>query len=261
MIIVYSRSASATFPTTNLTGRWDFSDITSLYKTFTDINNPCYTVQATADGDLIAVAVSQYPTPTSEWTLHNGASPTLRLTSPLLGTQCLDFDGVNDNLTMGARAGGSRAISNLFAVGGKTCAISFRCESLPATGELQPMLVSKNNFNCGVYVYNPSGTAKILANNNDGSYDNCIGDTVVVDTNYVAVMRHDGSNLYVSLNGGSETSAASGNTASLSETTAMGFAGSGQFYNGRIGEVLTYNAALTGTDLSNLITYMTNKWL
>ncbi len=30
--------------------------------------------------------------------------------------------------------------------------------------------------------------------------------------------------------------------------------------NGRIGEVVTYNAALTGTDLSNAKSYMIGRW-
>lgn len=269
MIIGYSRTfgGGASLPQTNLTMHFDFSDISTLYKTYTPTNNPAYSDVATADADVIEIACSIVPIATSDWTLHNAnddtRSPILRLTTPLLGSQCLDFDGSNDKLVLGTRDGTNLAISNVFAAGAKTCLIAFRCESLPASdGVFQPLFAdaSVGNFFWGVYVYNQAGTVKLLFQNHDGNYDSLFGDTIAVNTNYVAMARHESGTLYSSLNGGSESSIASGNTSNMTNSPFLCGGSDASVFNGRIGEIACYNAALTGTDLSDAITYFTDKW-
>jgi len=269
MIIAYSRKFStASLPSTSMTSHFDFSDISTLYKTYTNGNNPAYTDVATADADTIQIARSIFPVSTSDWTFpyrtNEGptTSPVLRLTTPLLGTQCLDFDGSNDRLLLCNRTGTQLAVSNIFANNAKTAILSFRCESLPASnGVFQPLFADQSsNFTWGMYIYNNAGTVQLLVQHFDGSYDSLFHGTIAADTNYVAVMRHDGTNIYASLNNDTETSTASGNTSDMTQPVYLAGCGNASFLNGRIGEIVTYNAALTGSNLSDAITYFMNKW-
>ena len=268
MIIGYSRtSSSVSLPTTNMTGHWDFSDITTLYKSRSAGSNPGYSNQATADGDAIRDAVSLFPAPTSElvWDDNGDTSldPILRITSPGLPRQCLDFDGSNDRLVLQNRSVDSgQLVSVLFNAGAKTALISFRCESLPASsGTFQPLMADNSgNFWWGIYIYNNAGTVQLLFQNHDGNYDSLFHGTIAANTNYVATVRHDGTNTYASLNSATEDSLASGNTSNMTGGVLLGGGSSAAVLNGRIGEVVTYNAALTGTDLSNAKSYMIGRW-
>lgn len=275
IIIAYSRGASAgggggpAPPSTNLKLHFDFSDISTLYKTFTFGNNPCYTNVATADADAIAVVRSKVPASPSDWVLQNNAdatkSPILRLTTPLLQRQCLDFDGANDRIGLYDRLGSTQILdSDFFSAGAKTILISFRCESLPvSSGTYQPLFAdASGGFFFGVYVYNNSGTQQILFQHADITFDSLFHGTIAVDTNYVVMARHESGNLYASINGGAESSPlASGDSFALNRPAFVGGGSDGSVFNGRIGEIAVYDAALTGTTLSDAITYFTAKWL
>src|SRR6185369_9393676 len=75
--------------------------------------------------------------------------------------------------------------------------------------------------------------------------------------------RHDGTSLYLSINTGSgwsaEVSTASGNTGSMTGIPRLG-RGYFNFYNGRLGELKTYDAALTGGTLTTEQTTVSDKW-
>jgi len=267
MIIGYSRTFGASLPATGMTFHFDFSDISTLYKTYTPTADPAYSDVATADADVIRIARSIFPAATSDLTLHDAndssKAPVLRSSSPLLGTQCLDFDGTNDRLVLANRTGaGGQRFDDVFTASAMTFLVAFRCESLPpADTNFQPLFADNSvNFRWGLYIYNQSGTVKILAQNHDGSYDDAFGATVAVDTNYVAMYRHESGNIYVSLNGGSETSVASGDCTAINEGMFLGGGGNASVLNGRIGEIAGWNVALTGTDLSDALTYFTDKW-
>ena len=72
-----------------------------------------------------------------------------------------------------------------------------------------------------------------------------------------------GGTLYAALDGGAESATASGNTQVLTGTVRVGTAtgAAGTFLDGRIGEIAVYNTALTGTALTDAVTYFTDKWL
>lgn len=257
----------AGLPSANMTAHFDFSDISTLYKTRTAGNNPGYSDVATTDADVIRAIRSIYPAATSDLVLsdanNSALAPALRLTSPLLGTQCLDFDGSNDRMVVYDRTiTTARVASVIFGVGAKTALISFRCESLPASpSTYQPLMADlSGSFFWGIYIYNNAGTVQLLFQNYDGTYDSLFHGTVAADTNYVAVVRHDGTNIYAALNNASESSLASGNSSDLGSAFYIGGGSDSSVFNGRIGEVVTYNAALTGGNLTDAITYMTDKW-
>ncbi len=269
MIIGYSRKFnSAALPTTGMTMHFDFSDISTLYKTYNGGSDPSYASVASADGDTIEVARSVFPVSTSDWTAHytdatSSKSPLLRSSSPGLGTQCLDFDGSNDRYVIANRIGTSfKTAGDIFSASARTILLAFRCESLPGSpSTYQPLLAdSSGSFWWGLYVYNNGGTVQILHQNHDGSYDSLFGATVAANTNYTVMARHESGNLYVSLNGGSESSLASGNLSTTSGGFYIAGGSDGSVFNGRIGEIATWNVALTGTDLSDAITYFTTKW-
>jgi hypothetical protein len=74
--------------------------------------------------------------------------------------------------------------------------------------------------------------------------------------------RHESGNLYASLDGGSEGSIASGTSVAIfpggAGVVLGGGSGTGTF-NGRISELVVYNIALTGTDLSDAIASLMAK--
>ena len=73
--------------------------------------------------------------------------------------------------------------------------------------------------------------------------------------------RHEGGHLFASLNGGAEVSVASGETTQLTSLLHIGKSDPGSYYDGCIGEVAIYDAALAGADLHTAIQYFTDKWL
>lgn len=271
MIIGQSRAASLPpLPTTGMTMNFDFSDISTLYKTFTTGNNPDYSNVATADGDVIQVARSIFPVATSDWTLpytNSDAtrSPILELTTPLLKAPCLAFDGSNDRLFVASRTGPFVGASSILSTTAFTILISFRPASVPSNPGNQALFSSSDpSALWGCYVTN-TGTPHLRTQNHTATgYDNADGtDQVFIDTNYVGMFRHESGNIYVSLNGGAEASAASGTSDGIGggQGAYLASSSAGIYFNGRIGQIVCWNVALTGTDLSNSITYMINKWV
>jgi hypothetical protein len=100
---------------------------------------------------------------------------------------------------------------------------------------------------------------EIFAYNWDVNADT-VPKTISLSTSYVVTLRHDGTNLYLGLNGGSESSIPSGLTGNLSAQVAIG-RGASNFAQVRIGEIAIYNAALTGSILAQANQYFTSKWL
>ena len=107
----------------------------------------------------------------------------------------------------------------------------------------------------GLHARNLSGVT-LYAYNWDGTEDNATT-TVVTGTPYVLMWRHHGGNLYISVNGGTEISLASGNTTILSEDVylATAFAG-GTFCNCKIAEMFTTSDGSQTTALATAVANM-----
>lgn len=74
----------------------------------------------------------------------------------------------------------------------------------------------------GLYGRLLSGTTPtVYAHNRDASDDQPAGATISLGTAYVLEWRHEGGNIYLRVNGGTETSVASGNTGSLIEVLQL----------------------------------------
>lgn len=112
----------------------------------------------------------------------------------------------------------------------------------------------------GLHVADVSGVDKVQAYHTDG-----VSDTVQFATStatpYLSTMRHGGGNLYHSIDGGAETSAASGDSTNL---TGIFRAGSNynlsKYFDGQIAEIVLYNNDLSVSDRTAINNYLIAKW-
>ena len=112
----------------------------------------------------------------------------------------------------------------------------------------------------GIYLGNVRGQRKVTLYNWDRNADGVLLD-INENQTYVLMYQHEGGNLFSSLNGGAELSVASGETTQLTSLLHIGKSDPGSYYDGCIGELAIYDAALAGADLNNAIQYLTDKWL
>jgi len=255
-------------PTSNLTLQLDSSDGSKVWHTLNFSINPCW-LNPAVDGDECQVWQSTIPGPTSETPAiieaGSDSGPIYKTVSPALKLPDLLFDGTNDRMNVSNRTGTiNRAISTMISASAATMLVAFQLHS--ATNNNTPdnnnPLIINATKKIGIAVRRATtapDTFKIQFYSDDGSgIDFCELD-VLLNTSYVACLRHDASTLYGSLNGGTEVTVSSGPTVI---TDAVKLCGDGARFTGAsIGEILVYNAALTGADLAAANAYMVNKWV
>jgi hypothetical protein len=249
-------------PQTGLTAHYDVSDPTTLFQTINIPGSPAWLTPAVADGDQVGIIkyLPGEPTGTLKNPNHTtGEYPLLRTSSPGLALQCIDFDGTNDHLIFCDINGGTLESHLLIAAGAKTVVISFRAEAFPGSGGFAS-IVSEANNEFGVYLTTAGGVTTVYFQNHDViNYHHVNSAPITVNTNYFIIARHDGVNVLVSLNGGTEVVGdASGNTVTLTGNVLISYPGF--LFSGRIGEVAIYNIAVSGADLAQIITHM-SRWL
>lgn len=270
MIVGYSRSFLSV-PLTNLALRFDPSVAATVWQTLTAGHNPCWSNPA-SDGQAAQVLNSIVPASPGDVALGfpttSTQSPLYKVNAPALPKPDLLFDGVNDALVVLNRTGSSAtAINGIFGAQAATILIAFQihaCALNNANAWTNSPIVTQPGGFFGIYVRRSStgpDVFKLQFFNWDGNQD-VVEFTIALNTNVVACWRHDMTNLYGSINGGSESSIASGATSNMTGGFFIGGGGASgtTFANCSIGEVLVYNAALTGADLAAANTYMTNKW-
>jgi len=76
----------------------------------------------------------------------------------------------------------------------------------------------------------------------------------------VFTTRHGSSTLLFRLNGGSDSSASLGTVAFVSGAAQLGNNAWGARLNGDVGELITYNVALSDADMGAVESYLLNKW-
>lgn len=265
MIIGYSRVfASSGPPTTNLTAQFDTSSLSYLWKTISAAD-PCYSNQASADGDAIAGVSSA--SPAGSYVLSDDnigtQATTLKITSPGLNHQCIAFDGSSDWLGISVKAlNGFSTYATFFSSTAMTMFISFRPTAVPGAGSFAPLMFDTSGNFYGMRI-DGSASPKLGYYGHDGSFRGGTGSTTIaINTNYVAMMQHDSTTIYGAVNNGTVDTFACGTQSHTTTRFAIGAdTGPGFFFTGRIGEILMYNAVLSGTDLTNAWNYMQNKWL
>jgi hypothetical protein len=251
-------------PTTNLTLHLDASDTDKLWTTWVDGGPHTGTP---GDGDLVQAWSRETDgsvTPVSA-AYRNGNAPAYRSGTPLMLLPCLDFDGTNDGmrLTNDATVATLYSSDYFFSTTARTILGAFYAESITATnagatgGYSNHGIVSADDkwyVNC----YNSGGQRKLQFGANDGSWK-----MVEVDISEAATVvfkaRHDGTNLYLAVDGGAESSVACGTISGNSAAVYIGISGDAVCFNGRIGEVALYDSS----DLTNAnsgVTFLRSKW-
>lgn len=252
-------------PTTNLTLHCDASANTDVWKFF-QAGTPFHNTTA-ADGDNVEVwddvehgsYALIYPT-------SGPQGPTYSSSSPAMLHPCLLFDGFQEHLTAQADDGSALAMSALCGGTAKTILIAFH-PTVIATSAANPYdnvaLVADGGANFGIHLKDMGGGVyNIIAYNWDTGADT-ISAAITLNEDHVVCVRHDGTNLYMSVDGTDYGPTASNATnGGLAGACLVGAnsAVSG-LYQGAIGEVAFYNASLTGTNLTDALAYFSDKWL
>ena len=163
------------------------------------------------------------------------------------GLSALHFDGIDDVL------GSTTTIGNVFAAGAKTVFVVTRFNALPVGSKL----IFYDGT--GVFRLYVSGTALNFGNYSGAAWQMVPTITVAVDTPYIIMARHDTGNLYLSVNNGTPTTIASGNTDGIANPAATLLLGGVTTNNGAyedITEYITFNTALSVADRQTVYDYL-----
>ena len=168
-------------------------------------------------------------------------SATARPTATTAGPNsraCADFDGSNDVLN------GSTAISSLISNSAGFFIMSMVVDTVSlnnATITLNNGLFSDSGTFVGFILKNVSGTTPtVFAYNWDGNADTP-SSAISLATAYVVTWRHEGGNLYLSVNGGADVSVASGNTSTMTGAIRFGSLGGATLFDGKVFEFASFS--------------------
>lgn len=178
----------------------------------------------------------------------------------VLGKPCVTFNGTSD-VMLGRNAGNTAdaPISTFLAAGGVGLMICvFVTTAVTST--------SANAYENDCIVGDDSGAAGMVLHKNntgpvysfrawawDGTADKA-DTTISLNTGYVGVWRKpDTTNLYGSVNGGSETSVANGTVSSLTPGVQLGDA-QGEEFTGELYLVAAIKAAPTAQEIADIVT-------
>lgn len=161
---------------------------------------------------------------------------------------CLDFDGTDDVLINLSNQ------SNFITNNASFIVISCLVDTISTDNAGSP------SANCCVFG-DPGGYTGLvlrstgpsaLAYNFDGNYDATSLVTIATATPLVLAVRHDSGTLYVSKNGGTEGSVASGNTGDLAYKLQLGRS-IGAWLDGKIFEIATFSTVPDSTTRAAII--------
>lgn len=251
-------------PTTNLTGHFDASDADNLFKNEGDSGTP-------VDGDTVlewrdegdGSFTTHLDRHTGTWT-----GPEWRQSTPLMKLPCLDFDGSADGLSSWQVDDVTpRPYGNFVTASALTLAVVVWPVSITATSSVledNHFLLGDLDGSCALSFRDVSGTPKLSGWVYDGAYKS-VDLTVATGRTWIAVLVFGGGTVtvYAIDDTGTETSdsVATGNLATTTKQMAVGHGpGAGRLI-GRVGEFVVYNAALGGSDLTDLKNYFKDKWL
>lgn len=168
------------------------------------------------------------------------------------GWPALEFDTVAKM----ARAG---AETDYVSVGASTVYVVFRVDTHVAdTGS---PWTNPGLWHIGVRQGLHTYTDTLQSFNHDGSNDTAITTTISEDTTYLGILKHEGGNISVAINGGAFTDTASGNLAGGNGDISVGAAYSTNTVQGWISEVVVSNEAHDSTELADMRTYFNTKYM
>jgi hypothetical protein len=245
-------------PTTNLTLHLDASDTDRLFTTW--VNDGPHT-GTPADGNSVQAWMRETDGSLNPATAaYSTAGPVWRTggSSPML-LPCLDFDGstMEMRLCTDATTTSYKAASEIMGASAKTIVMALYVDAITATADFTEGPFGGGSH-WGCFLKTVTGQPKLCFSAYDGAWAT-VAVNISTATTVVASLRHDGTNLYVSIDGGAESSAASGATADMTAEVRIGRCLDARS-NCKIGEIAVYSAALTGTDKTDAIAYFRQKW-
>lgn len=248
-------------PSGGLTGHFDASDDDHVWKTWTA--GAPYHSGTPVDGDEVEVWQGEAGLVTAV-TVAAGTKPRWRQSVPLMLLPCLDFDGADDLLPIYDTTGAVlKALSDLISAGSYTLFVSFWLEGVATSSAAaynNEALIADTGGYFGVHLRDLGGSYAVQAYNWDGSEDK-VELPATLGASHVLAVRHEAGTLYASLDGGPESSVASGDTQVITGNVSLGRASSGQYADCRIGELAIYNVALSAPDRASAAAYFAAKWL
>jgi hypothetical protein len=251
-------------PTTNLTLHLDASDTDNLFTTWVDGGPHTGTP---GDGGVVQAwkAESDGSVTPCNAAYYGGTAPAYRSGTPLMDLPCLDFDGTDDGMAVVSDTAvtGYRSSDQFFSTTARTILGAFYAESITATNAGAAGGYSNHGITAGedkwyLNVYNSGGQRKLELGAHDGSWK-MVEVNISEATSHVFKARHDGTNLYLAVDGGAESSVACGTISGDSAVIFIGRGGDAVRFNGRIGELAYYNSS----DLTNAnsgVTFLRSKW-
>ncbi len=170
----------------------------------------------------------------------------------------VNFDGSAQFMTHGT------ALSNIIDAANFTFFAVYEVDSF-ASGVgfnvySNPAVIADTGGILGLHLADVSGSGKLQAYNYDGSPDSVqlVHSTA---TPVLSTIRHVSGILYHGLDGGTESSIVSGDTSTMAGTLRLGSNFNGaKFFNGKLAELLVYDAALGTSDIADVQTYLKDKW-
>lgn len=195
----------------------------------------------------------------------SGQEPLYRATG-MNSLGALDFDGVDNYMRLRNDAdSANKAISTYFTASAWTIFIAFHAQGAGGTNASahnnDPLLHNISDVCIGLYVERIGGIDQVTLRHSDFVTAVELSKTISLNTNHIVMARRGGGSLFISVDNGAETSQVHGNTGSLTQGMRIGGNSSGpRFFNGMIGEILFYNAALSGTNFSDTYQYLIDKW-
>jgi hypothetical protein len=249
-------------PSTNRTGHWDASDADNLF-TATSLTG------AVSDGSVVRGWQDEGDVFDLAFMDQNlGTTVPVWVQSAINGLGAVDFDGSNDvlRLKLDANTGGP-TLDTVFNNNAKTLFLVFQMEGAATNNAAiydNAAILSEDNGYFGLYVKSNGGVHQAIAYNLGSGGEVTVPLTISLDTPYVAMLKQDGSTLYLELRDGGTpltNSAAATATSNVSGRIHLGRGYAAGFYTGKIAELALFDAALGTTDTNDAWDYFTAKWL
>lgn len=234
-------------------GIWlDPSDLSTMWQ------DAAKTTAVTSDGDPVGYIADKSGNGFYFSTAVSTVRPTYKTSG---GLHWLDFDGVDDGITGSTSGNVAANWSDIATASTYEAVVGCRYDTFDtqAIGYDNPAWFGDNSGYAGVAMgYNIGGAgAKLVAYNWDGN-DDYVEIAASAGTDMVASQRLDGGNLYLSKDGGSYSSVASGNTQDISTRINIPYNFSVLSPDGRLYGMI-FRKTLFSADRSSAITWMGNK--
>jgi hypothetical protein len=102
----------------------------------------------------------------------------------------------------------------------------------------------------------------VLYRHYDGSIDNAFSTATTAGGTFIVEGRHESGNIYVKVNNGTDGTTASGTMDLTTGTLKLGYdpSGPGNYFSGKICEIISFNAALTSTQRGHIYNMLNAKY-